>query len=593
MKNWKLAAARLLTSVIVGSFSGCALGGDDKGEAQVGTDSTDNGDATDATDGSDTTDSTDATDGTDGNDATDTTDATDGSEGFTPCDSQNLCPAGWVCNPQSICVEDVENGEDGGKGPKGDTGEQGEPGDKGDTGDTGAQGPQGDTVINGAVAATFKQCAFGGTVFFSGVDNNPKNGKLDAQEIDPGSTTVICYAPPAAPTECVSDAGCPTDVFCDGTTPMFRLYACIAGTCVAEDPKVAGIDCYYGCSEGVCVQEPDCDDGDACTADSYNPAMGGCQFAQKTCNDSDPATTDSCNPATGSCVFTPNPECDVDKDCEVPDVCNGNSLVGFVYECQAHQCVQLGSAGVVCPYGCYAGECNAEPSCNDGVACTVDTYYPGQGCTHVPNHGACDDGDVCSTDTCVAATGCVSTAKACDDGDSGTADSCNGQTGLCEHTTIPPVNLGGTFFAEWSIPRSLLPSVAEISQLLAGCKNSAGSTILEFDEYNPQISQAIPTSGTTVTMTYSKLFSAGQLPPATATKPRLRCKVNGKLLRSINGQYNIMTWLTGFNTSSTDWLVLGGVTMKLVLTDGTTITMPVEVDYNELANGTNWWGQTN
>jgi len=53
------------------------------------------------------------------------------------------------------------------------------------------------------------------------------------------------------------------------------------------------------CQGGVCVpvNPPDCDDDDACTRDSCNPASG-CAH-QDTCNDADACTDDLCDPATG------------------------------------------------------------------------------------------------------------------------------------------------------------------------------------------------------------------------------------------------------------------------------------------------------
>lgn len=48
------------------------------------------------------------------------------------------------------------------------------------------------------------------------------------------------------------------------------------------------------------------------------------------------------------------------------------------------------------------------PSCDDGVACTVDDCDAAKGvCVHVPNHTACDDGNVCTSDVCAGASGCV------------------------------------------------------------------------------------------------------------------------------------------------------------------------------------------
>jgi hypothetical protein len=73
-----------------------------------------------------------------------------------------------------------------------------------------------------------------------------------------------------------------------------------------------------------------CEDGNACTTDTCNPATGQCDHVDTvtpTCNDNDACTTDTCNPSTGQCEFTPisppPPQCvpcelAVEKTCEVP-----------------------------------------------------------------------------------------------------------------------------------------------------------------------------------------------------------------------------------------------------------------------------------
>jgi len=71
------------------------------------------------------------------------------------------------------------------------------------------------------------------------------------------------------------------------------------------------------CQAGVCVPvaPPDCDDDDACTADSCDPASG-CRN-QDTCNDANACTDDVCDPATG-CSHTT-------VVCEDADLCTDDS----------------------------------------------------------------------------------------------------------------------------------------------------------------------------------------------------------------------------------------------------------------------------
>jgi len=58
-----------------------------------------------------------------------------------------------------------------------------------------------------------------------------------------------------------------------------------------------------------------CNDNNACTTDTCNPATG-CVFTPITCNDNNVCTTDTCDPATG-CVFTPNDQCGIEI-CRTP-----------------------------------------------------------------------------------------------------------------------------------------------------------------------------------------------------------------------------------------------------------------------------------
>jgi hypothetical protein len=133
-----------------------------------------------------------------------------------------------------------------------------------------------------------------------------------------------------------------------------------------------------GACGGVCTHTPvDCDDGDACTDDSCDPAAG-CVNAPVNCDDDDFCTEDSCDPATGGCMNTP-----VD--------------------------------------------------CNDGDFCTDDSCDPATGCMHTPVD--CDDGDACTDESCDPATGCVYTPIRCGDDNSCTFDNCDPDTG-CVHTPI-------------------------------------------------------------------------------------------------------------------------------------------------------------
>jgi hypothetical protein len=141
--------------------------------------------------------------------------------------------------------------------------------------------------------------------------------------------------------------------------------------------------------EDGCVESPrDCDDDNACTTDSCDPAIG-CVNDPIVCDDGDACTTDSCDPETG-CATTP-------------------------------------------------------VNCDDGDACTIDSCDPETGCGTTPV--VCDDANACTTDSCDPETGCVfGTPTDCDDDDVCTEDSCNPETGACVNTPItedPPLECLG------------------------------------------------------------------------------------------------------------------------------------------------------
>jgi hypothetical protein len=104
---------------------------------------------------------------------------------------------------------------------------------------------------------------------------------------------------------------------------------------------------------------------DACVA-------GSCQHTNNTnaCDDGNACTTDSCDPAIG-CVHTPVPCYD------------GNA-------CTTYTC----DPATGCVYG--------SVSCDDGDACTTDSCDPATGCGHACNATG-------SSDPCCADPGCAGT----------------------------------------------------------------------------------------------------------------------------------------------------------------------------------------
>ena len=161
------------------------------------------------------------------------------------------------------------------------------------------------------------------------------------------------------------------------------------------------------CTFDVTVIILNCDDGNACTDDSFDTATCSCVHSPVVCDDNNACTDDSCDPQNGCEHIQVN--CDDGNPC-TDDICDPAT-------------------------GCQ----NILIDCDDGDPCTNDACDPATGnCTHTPVN--CDDNDACTDDSCNPSTGqCQHIAIDCDDGDPNTTDSCDPVTG-CVHTPIGPVN---------------------------------------------------------------------------------------------------------------------------------------------------------
>src|SRR5262249_51946526 len=155
-----------------------------------------------------------------------------------------------------------------------------------------------------------------------------------------------------------------TSLDCSDGNRCNGLETCVAGACQAGIPLV-------------------CDDGNACTTDSCDPATGcvhaavaGCApcAAAPDCNDGNRCTTDAC--VGGRCAHTALAD---GTACDDGLFCNG------VETCR----------GGVCTSG-------TPVRCDDGSPCTVDTCDEGRrACTHAAVAGCCTtDADCAVTDRC-------------------------------------------------------------------------------------------------------------------------------------------------------------------------------------------------
>jgi hypothetical protein len=226
--------------------------------------------------------------------------------------------------------------------------------------------------------------------------------------------------------ECTRDDQCYEGNKCTKDT-------CVAGRCQhANVPD--GTACSDGnacngpetCQAGVCTGGncPNCDDGNACTADRcdgqrgcMHEAIAGCTPCARNdqCADGNFCTTDVCT--AGRCRHANAAN---GTSCEDGNACNGGET-------------------------CQAGTCTAGSrlNCDDGDACTMDSCDVLAGCKH--GSLSCDDGNPCTADSCDHATGCrhdpipdcttCGTVADCDDANACTAEACS--DGVCRHADEP------------------------------------------------------------------------------------------------------------------------------------------------------------
>jgi cytochrome c peroxidase len=265
-----------------------------------------------------------------------------------------------------------------------------------------------------------------------------------------------------APPNCDDANGCTDDV-CDsasGCANNDNTAACSDGdACTNNDV----------CSAGSCVggAASDCDDGNACTADTCDTGQG-CENTNVSvaCEDGDACTTaDTCS--AGVCVGGAAPDCNDDNGC-TNDVCDSATGCSSTDNTSACDDGNVCTTGDVCAAGSCGGVDTSAQDCEDGNSCTQDFCNPASGCVNAGTAGSCDDGDACTVadqcingscvgggtldcddakgctdDSCDSATGCAysDNTAACDDGDAcTTADTC--AAGSCEGGVAPDCDDG-------------------------------------------------------------------------------------------------------------------------------------------------------
>ncbi len=315
----------------------------------------------------------------------------------------------------------------------------------------------------------------------------------------------LAAADAASQTDAKSNAdapllGCKTNAEC----AAFAAIPCRTATCdkatgfCVQAVKEDGADCTptgahpcvasAACAVGLCVAVTvACDDNNACTKDSCDPAKGCINAAVDTlcddknactqndvcvdkvckgtasvsCDDKNSCSKDSCDPTTG-CVhanLVDSTTCDDGQKCTLADGCKNGVCTGTVNKCDDNKlctfdlCLEFekddgcthtpGSAfmlacndGSVCNLNGACdidGNCTGTPKdCDDGNPCTDDSCKEPTGCAHKPNTAVCTGASPCDVSGQCSAGQCVTKTKDCNDGNNCTNDSCDPKSG-CLH----------------------------------------------------------------------------------------------------------------------------------------------------------------
>lgn len=252
-----------------------------------------------------------------------------------------------------------------------------------------------------------------------GLDASPPDDASAADTVDGG-------APPA----CVADNACDD------------LNVC------TDDRCVDGV-CQHLANSGVCDDQNPCTELDRC-------ANTLCKGTALLCDDGDPCSSDGCDPALG-CTHAPDTGalCDDGNGCTVGDLCvAGACTPGDASGCgcvSSDDCLGFDD-GNICNgvVECLDGQCGiVKPTMND--VCAEESFGPcfkgvcdpqvgGCAAMMLPDGSACDDLDVCSANSICQSGVCKAlTAVSCEDNNPCTLDKCEPESGGCVSVLQPEV----------------------------------------------------------------------------------------------------------------------------------------------------------
>jgi hypothetical protein len=229
---------------------------------------------------------------------------------------------------------------------------------------------------------------------------------------------------------------CPAGWSCQqvaGTEPDV-VFICVSDYANLCKPCAINSDCGTVGKQDVCL--PYGDDGSfcggSCVDSDGNEKECPWGFVCQEVETVDGATTSQCVAEAGVCPCT-----DKSAQLGLSTPCSVENEFGY---CAGHRvctmeglsdCDALVPAVEIC--NGVDDDCNGkadEGTCDDDIACTLDTCAPDTGCLHEPlENGECADGNPCTVaDHCVAGE-CIGSTVICDDSNPCTDDSCNAEGG--------------------------------------------------------------------------------------------------------------------------------------------------------------------